>query len=89
VLTFLGLGVAAHFQNGSGEAVDDTFVEDLIDSTLAGANLHAGIEVPLSRRFRAYGDARYELAGDVRFFGVRAGLQIMLQDPAPGERGTS
>lgn len=89
VLTFVGVGVAAHFQNGSGEAVDDTFVEDLIDSTVAGANLHAGIEVPLSRRLRAYGDARYELAGDVRFFGVRAGLQIMFQDPAPGERGTS
>ncbi len=89
VLTFLGLGVAAHFQNGSGEAIDDTFVEDLIDSTVASANLHAGIEVPLGRRFRAYGDARYELAGDVRYFGVRAGLQIMFQDPAPGERGTS
>lgn len=89
VLTFIGLGVAAHFQNGSGEAIDDTFVEDLIDSTVAGANLHAGIEVPLGRRLRAYGDARYELAGDVRFFGVRAGLQIMFQDPAPGERGTS
>lgn len=89
VLTFVGLGVAAHFQNGSGEAVEDTFVEDLIDSTVVGANLHAGLEVPLGRRLRAYGDARYEFAGDVRFFGVRAGLQIMFQDPAPGERGTS
>lgn len=89
VLTFLGLGVAAHIQNGSGAAIDDTFVEDLIDSTGAGANVHAGLEVPLGRRLRVYGDARYELAGDVRFFGVRAGLQIMFQDPAPGERGTS
>jgi hypothetical protein len=89
VLTYLGVGVAAHFNNGSGDAVDDTFVEDLLDSTVAGANVHAGLEVPLGRRLRAYGDARYELTGDVSFFGVRAGLQVMFQDPAPGERGAS
>ena len=89
ILTYAGLGVAIHFRNGSGEAVDDTFIEDLLDSTAAGANLHGGLEVPLNRRLRLYGDARYELAGDVRFFGVRAGLQILFQDPAPGERRSS
>ncbi len=89
ILTYAGLGVAVHFRNGSGGAIHDTFIEDLLDSTAAGANLHAGLEIPVSTRLRVYGDARYELAGDVRFFGVMAGLQLLFKDTAPGERRIS
>jgi len=84
-LTYAGLGFAAHFQNGSGTAIDDTFVEDLLDSFVAGANVHAGVEVPLSSLIRAYGDVRYEIAGDLRFPAVRVGLQFMTGPSAPGE----
>jgi hypothetical protein len=89
ILTYAGLGVAVHFRNGSGGAIHDTFIEDLLDSTAAGANVHGGLEVPVGTRLRIYGDARYELAGDVRFFGIRAGVQFLFQDPAPGERRIS
>lgn len=89
VLTYAGLGVAAHFQNGSGASIEGTFVEDLLDSTVAGANVHAGFEIPVDRSVRFYTDARWEVAGDVQFGAIRAGLQIMFRDPAPGERGGS
>ncbi|MDT8341836.1 MAG: hypothetical protein RQ751_10015 [Longimicrobiales bacterium] len=85
VLTYLGAGVAAHFQNGGGDAIDGTFVEDLLDSTVGGFNGHAGLEVPLNDRLRAYGDFRYELAGDLSFPAFRLGLQFMFTGPAPGE----
>lgn len=88
VLTYLGLGVAAHFQNGGGDAIDGTFVEDLLDSTVAGMNIHGGVEFPLTPRVRLYGDARYEFLGDLRFGAVRGGVQLMIGDPAPGESGS-
>lgn len=87
VLTYLGGGFAAHFQNGDGDAIRGTFVEDLLDSTVAGFNAHAGLEIPLSRLVRIYGDARYEFAGDLRFPAFRSGIQLMIGDPAPGEGG--
>ncbi|UCC26096.1 MAG: hypothetical protein JSU98_03130 [Gemmatimonadales bacterium] len=85
VLTYLGGGVAAHFQNGSGEAIDGTFVEDLLDSTVAGFNVHAGLEYPLSSLVRVFGDARYEFLGDLRFGALRGGIQMMIGGAAPGE----
>lgn len=88
ILTYLGAGFAAHFQNGGGEAISGTFVEDLLDSTVAGANFHAGLEIPVTRMARIYGDARYEFLGDLRFPAARVGIQLMITDPAPGERGS-
>jgi hypothetical protein len=85
LLTYVGGGVAAHFQNGSGDAVDGTFVEDLLDSTVAGMNAHVGVEYPISEMIRVYGDVRYESAGDLRFPAFRAGLAFMTGSPAPGE----
>ncbi len=85
VLTFAGIGGAAHMLDGSGAAVDGTFVEDLLDSVTAGFNAHAGAEYPLTPRFRLYGQARYELMGDLRYTQVRLGGQIMIGAAAPGE----
>jgi hypothetical protein len=84
-LTYVGLGAAAHIQNGSGPAVDDTFVEDLLDSVAAGFNVHTGLEYPLGERLRVYGAARYELMGDLRYAELRLGTQIMFGPSAPGE----
>jgi hypothetical protein len=51
----------------------------------AGFNAHAGVEYPLARRFRVYGQARYEVMGDLRYTQVRLGGQIMIGASAPGE----
>jgi len=86
MLSYLGLGVSAHIQNGSGAAISDTFVEDLLDGSVAGFNLHGGLEYPISDRVRIYSTGRYEVMGDLRYFQVGGGLQIMFSRPAPGEQ---
>jgi hypothetical protein len=77
LLTYAGAGASAHVLRGGGPAVDDTFVDDLLDSIRAGLNLHAGVEVPLGSRFRAIGEGRYELLEDLSYLQVRAGIQFL------------
>lgn len=85
VLGFAGAGGSAHLMNGSGEAIDGNFIEDLLDSIRAGFNVHAGLEVPVHDRFRLYSQARYEMLGDLRYMEVRGGLQLFLGEPASRE----
>ena len=72
-----GVGVSAHFLNGSGPAIDGTFVEDLLDSASAGFNLHAALEYPLAERVRIYGGSKVEVLGDLNYFEFRAGLTFI------------
>ena len=85
LLTYAGLGASAHVLRGGGAAIDDTFVEDLLDSVRAGVNVHGGLEVPLHQRFRAVGEARYELLEDLSYLQFRIGGQFMFGPPAVGE----
>ncbi len=88
VLTYAGVGASAHLLNGDGEAINGTFVEDLLDSVNAGFNLHGGAEYPVTERLRLYGEARFELMGDLQYAQLRSGLQFMIGGPAPGEERT-
>ncbi len=88
LLTFAGGGMSLHIMDGDGEFIKRTFVEDLLDSVKPGFNLHGGLEYPLSDAFRVYGEGRYELMEDLRYFEARFGLQIMLTGPAAGEERT-
>ena len=88
VLTYAGAGVAVHIMDGDGESIQGTFVEDLLDSFKPGFNLHGGLEFPVSDAFRVFGEARYELLEDLRYFQVKFGGQIMLTGPAAGEERT-
>ena len=85
LLSFAGLGVSTHVLNGDGDAINGTFVEDLLDSVTAGVNLHAGLEYPVSDAFRLTGQARYEVMGDLQYLQLRVGAQFMWGDIAPGE----
>jgi len=85
ILTYSGLGASAHILNGAGPAIDGTFIEDLLDSVTAGVNVHAGIEYPVTQKFRLFTQGRYELMGDLRYSSVRMGGQIMIGAAAPGE----
>jgi hypothetical protein len=85
ILTYGGLGITAHFLDGDGDAIADTFIDDLLDSVTAGFNLHFGMEYPITDRFRIYGVSKYEVMSDLQFFTVRAGWQIMTGPNAPGE----
>ena len=88
LLTYAGGGMGLHFLDGDGESIAGTFVEDLLDSMKPGFNAHGGLEYPLAEGFRLYGEARYELMEDLRYFELRFGGQIMLSGPASGEERT-
>jgi hypothetical protein len=77
LLTYAGLGASAHVLRGGGSAVDETFVDDLLDSVRAGINVHGGLEVPVGSRLRVVGEGRYELLEDLSYFQVRAGLELL------------
>mgnify|MGYP002623694801 FL=1 len=85
LLTYGGLGFAAHFVDGDGAAINGTFVEDLIDSVEPGFNLHVGAEYPVTERMRLYTVGRYEVMPDLQYFQVRVGWQFMFAPNAPGE----
>ena len=84
-LSFLGLGASVHVLDGQGEAINGTFIEDLLDTVRPGVNVHAGLEYPLWRWARLYWQGRYELTDDLRYFNIRGGLQLMFGSVAPGE----
>lgn len=81
VLTFVGGGVGFHALNGQGEAIDDTFVEDLLDVITAGASGLAGLEFAPVDRLRVYLEGRYTAMNSVQYFSARGGLQVMLGTP--------
>ncbi|HUF51581.1 MAG TPA: hypothetical protein VMN60_12135 [Longimicrobiales bacterium] len=87
IITFVGAGASVHALNGRGVTIDDTFVEDLLDSTAAGMAVMAGFEVQPIDRLRLYGEARYTLVSDVRYPALRIGASLML--PPRATAGTS
>jgi hypothetical protein len=78
ILTFVGAGASVHTLNGRGDLIDDTFIEDLLDSTTAGMALLAGVELQPVERLRIYGEARFTLVSNVRYPSLRVGAALML-----------
>jgi hypothetical protein len=78
LMTYVGAGAAIHALNGHGDFIENTFVEDLLDSTGGGIALMAGLEYQLLPRLRLYTEARYTLVTDIRYPGVRMGASLML-----------
>ena len=87
LLAYLGAGVGLHSLNGTGTAIDGTFIEDLLDSFAAGISPVGGLEYLLEDRLRIYGEARWNLLSDLNFGGVAIGAQFMVGDPDPGVVG--
>lgn len=78
VITYVGAGVGVHALNGRGSAIEETFIEDLLDTVTAGVAVMTGAEYDIARNFRLYGELRYTLASDVRYPGFRFGGALML-----------
>lgn len=83
IITYAGAGVGVHVLNGRGALIDNTFVEDLLDSVSAGLAVMGGLEYEVLRPLRIYGEARYTLANDIHYPGVRIGAALMF----PGHPG--
>lgn len=78
---YLGAGGGLHLLNGQGEAIDGTFVEDLLDTLVPGLNVLAGVTLPLVPTFEIFAEARYVLVSDVRHANLSVGGVWQLPSP--------
>ncbi|HEU4883705.1 MAG TPA: hypothetical protein VFT45_15715 [Longimicrobium sp.] len=70
---YAGLGVSLHLLNGSGEFVDDTFIEELLDAVAPGLDLVGGLEFPVAGNLRVLGETRAVLTGNTRYISLSLG----------------
>jgi hypothetical protein len=71
-----GLGFSAHIRDGDGAVIDDTFVEDALDTVAAGIDGAAGVDVAILRRLTLMIEARGVLTSELRSLSVRGGLML-------------
>jgi hypothetical protein len=70
---YAGLGVSLHLLNGSGQFVDDTFIEELLDAVAPGLDLVGGLEFPVAGNLRVLGETRAVLTGNMRYISLSLG----------------
>jgi len=71
---YIGAGFSAHLRNGTGTAIDGTFVEDALDTIDAGLNLSVGTAFELVPQLQFTLDLRGGLASELRSVSARAGI---------------
>ncbi len=71
---FAGVGLGIHFRNGSGSAIDGTFVEDALDTIDASLNLSLGAQVQVIRELALTLGLRGALSSDLMTGALLAGL---------------
>jgi opacity protein-like surface antigen len=76
-LTYIGGGVALHALNGRGDAIANTFIEDLLDTTTPGFAIMGGLENQPITRLRIFAEARYTTLSDVHYPELRVGGALM------------
>ena len=76
---YVGAGVSIHARNGSGPAINGTFVEDALDVITAGLNGTIGFEFDLSHAFRFTLDGRGMLSSGLKTASVRTGIMYRLR----------
>jgi hypothetical protein len=73
------LGVSIHVRNGSGAAINGTFVEDALDEIGAGLNATLGAEFHLTPAWRFTLDGRGTLSSGLSTVSLRGGLMYRLK----------
>lgn len=73
VTAYMGVGFGVHLRNGSGPAINGTFVEDALDEITAGLNGTIGAEIG-ARRWRLTLDARGVLSSGLSTVSLRSGV---------------
>ena len=82
VTAYLGAGLSLHIMNGSGKAINGTFVEDALDGVSAGLNGTMGLEIATSPAWRFTVEARGVLSTQLSTGSLRGGIMYRL----PGKR---
>lgn len=78
VRPFVGLGFGAHVRNGQGAAIDDTFVEDALDTVAAGVSASIGFDLAVLRQLSLTAEVRGGLTSELRTLSARGGLMFWL-----------
>jgi len=71
---YIGTGISVHVRNGSGPAINGTFVEDALDVITAGLNGTIGFEFNLSPAWRFTVDGRGMLSSGLKTASLRTGI---------------
>jgi hypothetical protein len=79
---YIGTGLSLHFRNGSGAAIDGTFIEDALDEISAGLNGMIGVEFHLAPAWRLTFDGRGMISSGLSTVSLRWGIMYRL----PGSR---
>ena len=74
VTTYIGAGIGVQLRNGSGTAIDGTFIDDALDQLAAAANVSIGVEARVTQGFYATGDLRGALSMGLTTLSARAGI---------------
>lgn len=83
VTAVLGLGGGVHIRDGSGRAINGTFIQDALSGVSPALNATAGMEVGLAPAWRLTGELRGTLLSDYSQFSARVGFMYRL----PAGRG--
>jgi hypothetical protein len=73
-LPYLGVGAGMHLRNGSGNAIDDTFVEDALDMLGAGVSATAGLDVKVGGNFLLNLGGRAVFGSDLQTMSLTVGF---------------
>ena len=87
ITTYIGVGASVHLRNGSGSAINGTFVEDALDEISAGLNASIGVEFALSRTWRFTLDGRGVVSSGLSTVSLRSGFMYRFRDGARGKVG--
>lgn len=79
VTAYFGLGLSLHVRNGTGAAIEETFLEDALDDVAAGLNGTFGLELAAGPRWRFVFDARGVLLSNHATASVRGGVAYRLR----------
>lgn len=67
IVPYGGAGVSLHLLNGGGETIDDTFVEDLLDTVAPGLNFLGGAQLRIASVLQISLEGRLMLTSDVQY----------------------
>lgn len=82
VVSYIGVGAGVHLRNGSGRAINGTFVEDALDDIAAAGNAMIGLEIALAPQWRFTLDGRGVVSSGLSTVSLRAGAMYRLRAPA-------
>ncbi len=77
-LPHVGVGLGVHVRNGSGAAIENTFVEDALDTVAAAFNGIVGTEVALSKSVHLTVDLRGTLSSELNALSLWSGFMYRL-----------